>query len=774
MIEDKSLNISLYEYKKNIGLIKDPEKGTIISEKNAFENSSIKKERERSQRGESMLNQNINMLKMSKENKNGQNSNIQSYSENISEDPINRKSVIEAKNEQENKIVSPYPIEYKLKLDIIDNKEKKIFYKRINEVYSILEESTIILIINYHKENIIKYDKIIYKKRKKRRKIETLERSEIIEKRGKTEIAEKREIIEKSEKREKTEMAEKTDIREITYEQFTTPSKEEQEQKYDLIYNNLFESYKKLIDFLGTIKENAFELFSEQNLQKELLIKINLKEDKNKNAEKKYIISKYIIENSFSEKKMQYYCYQDIDILNEGNYEGFKSFSEKIIELEKLHSNNNIIKPEIYPKEKQNLEQENNNNNSTKSASNNKISIKKNGKQKEITEKVREFNDGLILSDGRIINFEAKNDDSKLSDERIINFEAKNDDSILSDERIINFEANNDDSILSDERIINFEAKNDDKNKVTIILKNHIKYNKCNSTDNSNDKIPYPCKNIFKFKDGKYVIYNETGIYKGSDLFSNILRCQYSSLSKNNYKGGIKINNEILAFMPNSNEPKKEDKLINSLDFYNVKLEKPLNNIIFKNYSFLLSENNFPIMKIPKFEERKLLLIACKNKNNDDCVKNGILLTKLKINEDNIEEEYQNFFNTNNFEVYCFCPILKGNNILKNDQKIETEYFLVGGLDIDKNEGLIKLYKVIHHNEIEKVEIKFIQDIIIEKKLNYFEGFKDPISSIIQTLEGEILVICNDGNEFSFSEPNFEEMEKNKDKSNLESCRENL
>jgi len=704
------------------------EGGTNI---NLFDDSSYEKEKKGSQRGS---------LKSFQNSEISQNNNISSSSEDLSEDPINRKSVIEAKNEQENKIVSPYPIEYKLKLDIIDNKEKKIFYKRINEVYSILEESTIILIINYHKENIIKYDKIIYKKRKKRRKIETLERSEIIEKRGKTEIAEKREIIEKSEKREKTEMAEKTDIREITYEQFTTPSKEEQEQNYDLIYNNLFESYKKLIDFLGTIKENAFKLFSEQNLQNELLIKINLKEDKNKNAEKKYIISKYIIENSFSEKKMQYYCYQDKDILNEGNYEGFKSFSEKIIELEKLHSNNNIIKPEIYPKEKQNLEKENNNNNSTKSASNNKISIKKNGKQKEITEKVREFDDGSILSDGRIINFEAKNDDS----------------------------------ILSDERIINFEAKNDDKNKVIIILKNHIKYNKYNSTDNPNDKIPYPCKNIFKFKDGKYVIYNETGIYKGSDLFSNILRGQYSSLSKNNYKGGIKINDEILAFMPNSNEPKEEDKLINSLDFYNVKLEKPLNNIIFKNYSFLLSGNNFPIMKIPKFEERKLLLIACKNKNNDDCVKNGILLTKLKINEDNIEEEYQNFFNTNNFEVYCFCPILKGNNILKNDQKIEDKYFLVGGFDSDKNEGLIKLYKVIHHKEIEKVEIKFIQDIIIEKKLNYFEGFKDPISSIIQTLEGEILVICNDGNEFSFSEPNFEEMEKNKDKSNLESCRENL
>jgi hypothetical protein len=242
---------------------------------------------------------------------NAQNNDILNYSEDLNENPFNRKSFIEAKKEQENKNAT-YPKGYKLKLDIINDEIKIINYKRIDDVCNILKESTIILRVNYHKKINIKFEKIIYKKR---------------EKRGKTEIAEKREITDKREKRPNTEIAEnrKTDIREITYKQFTTLSKEEQEQKYELDdYNNLFENYKQLIRFL---KEIPKELFSKINLQNELLIKINLKEDKNKNDKnKKYINSKYIIENSFSQKKIKYYCYQDSDILNHCNNKGFTSF----------------------------------------------------------------------------------------------------------------------------------------------------------------------------------------------------------------------------------------------------------------------------------------------------------------------------------------------------------------------------------------------------------------------------------------------------------------
>ena len=134
----------------------------------------------------------------------------------------------------------------------------------------------------------------------------------------------------------------------------------------------------------------------------------------------------------------------------------------------------------------------------------------------------------------------------------------------------------------------------------------------------------------------------------------------------------------------------------------------------------------------------------------------------MQFNSYDIKTEYQKFYDTNNFEVYCFCPLfeIEKTNMLNKVKKIETEYFLVGGFNLSKNEGIIKLYKVKYNIEIEKIEIEFIQDIIIEKKegkkdSECFKGFKGPISCIIQSSQGKILVTCYDGNVYLFSEPIF-------------------
>ena len=171
-------------------------------------------------------------------------------------------------------------------------------------------------------------------------------------------------------------------------------------------------------------------------------------------------------------------------------------------------------------------------------------------------------------------------------------------------------------------------------------------------------------------------------------------------------------------------------------------------------------------MKIPNYENKKLLLVACKKYFKDD--KNGILLINLQFNNDDIEKKCQKFYDTKNFEVYCFCPILKidKKEMLNPAQKIDTGYFLVGGFDLDKEQGLIKLYKVIYYDEIEKIEIKSIQDIILKKKigisdLEIFEGFKKPINCIIQSPQGEILATCHDGNVYLFSGLNFEKKREN-------------
>ena len=52
---------------------------------------------------------------------------------------------------------------------------------------------------------------------------------------------------------------------------------------------------------------------------------------------------------------------------------------------------------------------------------------------------------------------------------------------------------------------------------------------------------------------------------------------------------------------------------------------------------------------------------------------------------------------------------------------MKLDIFFVGGFDLDKNKGLIKLYKVIYNDEIEKIEIEYIQDIIVGNKNEYIK-----------------------------------------------------
>ena len=75
-----------------------------------------------------------------------------------------------------------------------------------------------------------------------------------------------------------------------------------------------------------------------------------------------------------------------------------------------------------------------------------------------------------------------------------------------------------------------------------------------------------------------------------------------------------------------------------------------------KNYSFALSRNNLSIIPREKSNEtNKILLCDCKKYKENQ--KNGILLTAPdpKKNEPTLT---QKFYETENFEVLCFCPIL--------------------------------------------------------------------------------------------------------------------
>ena len=57
------------------------------------------------------------------------------------------------------------------------------------------------------------------------------------------------------------------------------------------------------------------------------------------------------------------------------------------------------------------------------------------------------------------------------------------------------------------------------------------------------------------------------------------------------------------------------------------------------------------------------------------------------------------FYNTGIFEPYCICHLLiiDSKNILENSVETkETDYFLVGGFEKRRKQGMIKLYKIIY------------------------------------------------------------------------------
>lgn len=204
----------------------------------------------------------------------------------------------------------------------------------------------------------------------------------------------------------------------------------------------------------------------------------------------------------------------------------------------------------------------------------------------------------------------------------------------------------------------------------------------------------------------------------------------------------FKISNNLYQFTSNSILQNGKD----CLSFKDIN-----NNIIkdYKGYSFLLSKNNSCLIK-GSDEEKYAILCACKKYKKNQ--KNGIILINITLfyQENNIIKEIieKKFYSTKNFEVYCFCQISKliDKKIIqdkKNNELIVTNYFLVGGLDLDRKKGLIKLYYFNpRRNEFEF--IANITKIIEEEKKKEIRG---PIICILQSPkeDGNIIVISDNG-----------------------------
>ena len=280
---------------------------------------------------------------------------------------------------------------------------------------------------------------------------------------------------------------------------------------------------------------------------------------------------------------------------------------------------------------------------------------------------------------------------------------------------------------------------------------------------------------LLKVNDNDYYYCTEKSVYYFRNLLSDYNGRQYKyQIFKNELmKSAIKIKDNLIVFKSNKVASKGKDELI----FYNCKSDLKLSVDIKENFSFIFSSNGLMVMpsdsKINEYNY-KLLFCACKKYIKDQ--KNGILLVNIidknnNKNQNNFEFKYI-FYDTGNFEVYCFCPlsIIKEKNILEKIELIETNYFLVGGFIKDKNQGAIKLYKIIYNNK-NYSKIEYIEDIFFGNNKNAEDNYlnnekiksskifiKEPISSIIQSnIDGKILITSWDGNVYLFDYSNIDD-----------------
>ena len=263
-----------------------------------------------------------------------------------------------------------------------------------------------------------------------------------------------------------------------------------------------------------------------------------------------------------------------------------------------------------------------------------------------------------------------------------------------------------------------------------------------------------------------FAIFEQNNSLYCMDLFNsenkNSELKPFKKLKGKTYINSIKINKNIIAITSNKVQDNGEDELI----FYDIEYNKIYRKI--EGYSFASEPNGLALM-FKEETKAKILLCACTKYINDQ--KNGIYLVNLQMED---KQGINNpFYDTGNFEVFCFCPILiinPDNDIEEKGKKkkiIDTEYFFVGGFNNDKSEGEIKLFKVIYNEKVRDYKIEFVQDIEFERNKD-FSGFEGAVSCIIQTKKeknGYILVTCYSGKVYLLTKPNLNHYLKTKNKS---------
>ena len=262
--------------------------------------------------------------------------------------------------------------------------------------------------------------------------------------------------------------------------------------------------------------------------------------------------------------------------------------------------------------------------------------------------------------------------------------------------------------------------------------------------------LEFPCSECFEIiydNDRiEYIFIGEKGIrhYNSFKDFPSKKNKPAFEDNKLAFIEGIKINNKYLALTSNSVTTKGEDILV----FYDIEKKTIIRPEKEIKYSFNTGANSLLLTMLK--DDKEILLCACKKYTSAQ--KNGILIIEPVIKEK--KDIYCCFLETNEFEVNCFCPITKK----ENNKIIPTNYFLVGGYDTEKGEGLIKLYNIkpnINESNEFSCIIEYLQDIIIDNT-NDIDGFNGTVNCITQSKTNrDLLISCWDGKVYRLSEPNI-------------------
>ena len=233
-----------------------------------------------------------------------------------------------------------------------------------------------------------------------------------------------------------------------------------------------------------------------------------------------------------------------------------------------------------------------------------------------------------------------------------------------------------------------------------------------------------------KYKKNEYIIAGISGAMKIRDMFNDELEeKKINTLLDFSIKAGLVIDYECVVLISNDLIPKGANKLA----ICNLSRNKV--EYINQNYSFNLSENSLYFISHGNISN----ILLCAVKKYKSGQKNGILVIDMDSTREG-EIKY-NFFNSGNFEPYCFCQIF------------ESKYIMVGGYDLNKRIGMIRLYKMNKNFN----ELKYIQEIEIIEDDDNFNGFIMPINNIIQINQSsKIIITCIDGGIYLFNKPNLD------------------